>query len=394
MTCWATRASTTTNNRQITLDVKANWTKRLHVQLQLGVRRRRAGLPDEGEVPGQLRLRLPGPGHCGDERHRHPVRPRRRARDRERRVLRCRSSSGIKKYLYVTAGARYDYSSAFGKSADGVLYPKFSVSFVPSDLHGFKLPAISSLRLRGAWGQSGRQPSAFAKFTTFAAQTGPAGAGLRPDNLGNPDLKPEVATEIEAGMELGLFNDRFGLDATYWDRKVNDLLFGVQYPPSGGFTNAQLTNVGRLDAHGLELSARGFVIQTAKTLARPPRQHRLPDAECRLVRRLPRAEDGRLLRPNPRLHQGGLRPRRVLRRQGAPGVRQWTDDQVPAARPGPVRLQRRWGAGLRGGRARVPLEAARLHGAVQRQRDHGRGRHQSPTSASRRLTTPARSVAR
>jgi outer membrane receptor protein involved in Fe transport len=172
---------------------------------------------------------------------------------------------GYKKFLYVTAGARYDYSSAFGKSADGVLYPKFSVSFVPSDLGGFKLPAISSLRLRGAWGQSGRQPSAFAKFTTFAAQTGPAGAGLRPDNLGNPDLKPEVATEIEAGMELGLFRDRYGIDATYWNRKVDDLLFGVQYPPSGGFTNSQLTNVGRLDAHGLELSARGFVIQTAKT---------------------------------------------------------------------------------------------------------------------------------
>jgi hypothetical protein len=66
-------------------------------------------------------------------------------------------------------------------------------------------------------------------------------------------------------MELGLFRDRYGIDATYWNRKVDDLLFGVQYPPSGGFTNSQLTNVGRLDAHGLELSARGFVIQTTKT---------------------------------------------------------------------------------------------------------------------------------
>ena len=116
--------------------------------------------------------------------------------------------------------------------------------------------------MRGAWGQSGRQPSAFAKFTTFAAAGGPAGAGLGPDNLGNPDLKPEVSTEIEGGLELGFLHDRFGLEATYWDRKVKDLLFNVQYPPSGGFTNAQLTNVGELDAHGLEIGLKGFLVQT------------------------------------------------------------------------------------------------------------------------------------
>jgi hypothetical protein len=43
---------------------------------------------------------------------------------------------------------------------------------------------------------------------------------------------------------------------------VDDLLFNVQFAPSGGFTNAQLTNVGVMDANGLELGAKGFVIQT------------------------------------------------------------------------------------------------------------------------------------
>ena len=248
------------NNRQITLDLKANWTRDFASSFNSAFVAGVQGFLTKVKYPGSFGYDFPGPGIARTDAAGNQF-----ASDGILETVNggyfIQEQLGFKRYLYLTGGARYDYSSAFGKSADGVLYPKFSVSFVPSDLPGFKLPSISSLRLRGAWGQSGRQPSAFAKFTTFSAQTGPAGAGLRPDNLGNPALKPEVATEIEGGLELGLFNDRIGLDATYWNRKVKDLLFAVQYPPSGGFTNAQLSNVGQLDAHGLELGARGFVIQ-------------------------------------------------------------------------------------------------------------------------------------
>jgi TonB-linked SusC/RagA family outer membrane protein len=249
-----------TNNRQVTLDLKANWSRDFMSSFNSAFVAGVQGFLTKVKYPGSFGYDFPGPGIAVTNATGFQF-----SHDGVLETVNggyfVQEQLGFKKYLYLTGGARYDYSSAFGKSADGVLYPKFSVSFVPSDLPGFKLPTISALRVRGAWGQSGRQPSAFAKFTTFSGQIGPAGAGLRPDNLGNPNLKPEVATEIEGGMELGLFNDRLGLDATYWNRKVKDLLFAVQYPPSGGFTNAQLSNVGQLDGHGLELSARGFVIQ-------------------------------------------------------------------------------------------------------------------------------------
>jgi TonB-linked SusC/RagA family outer membrane protein len=252
------------NNRQITLDVKANWTRDFMQNLNSAFVAGIQGFLTKVKYPGSFGYDFPGPGIARTDAAGNQF-----ASDGILETVNggyfAQEQLGYKNYLYLTGGARYDYSSAFGKSADGVLYPKVSLSFVPSDLPGFKLPSISSLRLRAAWGQSGRQPSAFAKFTTFAAQTGPSGAGLRPDNLGNPNLKPEVATEIEGGLELGLFNDRVGFDATYWKRRVDDLLFAVQYPPSGGFTNAQLSNVGTLDAHGLELNLRGFVVQTANT---------------------------------------------------------------------------------------------------------------------------------
>lgn len=84
---------------------------------------------------------------------------------------------------------------------------------------------------------------------------------MQPGNLGNPDLAPEVSTEWEIGTEIGLFNDRASLDITYWDRTVTDALVQLQYPVTGGFNSPQLTNIGEVAAHGLEINTRGAVIQ-------------------------------------------------------------------------------------------------------------------------------------
>jgi TonB-linked SusC/RagA family outer membrane protein len=171
---------------------------------------------------------------------------------------------GIRDWIFATVGARYDYNSAFGESAGGVLYPKASLSVVPSDLARWKqlgvAGALSSLRLRAALGRSGRQPGAFDKFTTFTALPSATGGGLIPLNLGNPDLRPEVSTVWEVGGELGLFRDRASLTVTRWDRRVDDALVQKLFPGSGGFTASQLTNVGRLLARGWELSLTGFVV--------------------------------------------------------------------------------------------------------------------------------------
>jgi len=249
-----------TNNRQITLDVKANWTRDFMGSFNSVFLAGVQGFITKVKYPGSFGYDFPGPGISRTDAAGFQF-----AHDGILETVNggyfAQEQVAYKNFLYLTVGSRYDYSSAFGKTAAGVLYPKASLSFVPSDLVGFSVPSVSSLRLRAAWGQSGRQPSAFAKFTTFAAQTGPAGAGLRPDNLGNPDLKPEVATEIEGGAEVGFLNDRIGFEGTFWKRRVNDLLFAVQYPPSGGFTNAQLTNVGVMDAHGTEIGLRGFIVQ-------------------------------------------------------------------------------------------------------------------------------------
>lgn len=171
---------------------------------------------------------------------------------------------GYQDYVFLTLGGRYDYASAFGENAGGVFYPKVSLSIVPSDRNSWGSPlGVNTLRVRGAVGQSGRQPDAFAKFTTFSPLSSELGAGLAPDNLGNPDLAPEVSTEYEVGAEIGFWDNRLGLDYTYWNRTVKDALIAKQFPLSGGFTDLQLANVGTLDAYGHDFKVNAFLVQRA-----------------------------------------------------------------------------------------------------------------------------------
>lgn len=168
---------------------------------------------------------------------------------------------GFRDWAFLTIGGRYDFSSAFGENAPGVWYPKASLSVIPSDLDAWSSPlGLTTLRLRAAVGRSGRQPGGFDKFTTFAPLRSELGAGLVPSQLGNQNLKPEVATEIEGGFEAGLLDERLGLTATAWQRTVKGVLIARQFAPSGGFRQGQLDNIGGIDANGFELGVRAVAL--------------------------------------------------------------------------------------------------------------------------------------
>lgn len=173
---------------------------------------------------------------------------------------------GYDDFLFLTLGARYDANSAFGDDFSGVLYPKASLAFSFSDAPFWPgdVGPLSSGRLRAAIGQSGLQPGAFDALTTFGSLSSGSGAGVVPDNLGNPNLEPERSTEWELGGEFGLVEDRIGIETTYWNRTVSDALVAQQFPVTGGFVNPQLVNIGELKAQGVEISTQALVLDRSK----------------------------------------------------------------------------------------------------------------------------------
>jgi TonB-linked SusC/RagA family outer membrane protein len=171
---------------------------------------------------------------------------------------------GINEWAFVTLGGRWDRNSAFGEATSGAFYPKVNTSLVISDMPSWTSTTLSTLRVRAALGRSGLQPGAFDRFLTYGAGTarlsGADVAGLVPANLGNDSLKPEVTTEWEAGAEVGLFNNRLGLEAVRWSRNTADALVDRQYPVTGGFISRQLSNIGELEAKGWEFKFNALAL--------------------------------------------------------------------------------------------------------------------------------------
>jgi TonB-linked SusC/RagA family outer membrane protein len=163
---------------------------------------------------------------------------------------------GLNDRLFLTAGLRVDNNSAFGNDFKWVTYPKVGLAWVVNEEPFWKWSsAINTLKLRAAYGQSGRQPNTFAALRTFQPVPGPAGSNaVTPNSFGNPDLKPERGKELEVGFESELFN-RLSLDFTYFSKQTEDEILSQPLAPSSGFPGNRFVNLGRVDNHGIELQA-------------------------------------------------------------------------------------------------------------------------------------------
>lgn len=160
-----------------------------------------------------------------------------------------------KNRLFLTGAVRGDDNSAFGKNYDFVVYPKFSGSWVLSEESFMSsVPLINSLKLRTAWGRAGQQPSAFAALRIYAPSSGQNGTPtITPENIGNPDLKPEVGDELEAGFDATLLDERIGLEFTWYRKDTKDAIVQVPVAPSSGFPGSQFRNIGQVSNRGAEI---------------------------------------------------------------------------------------------------------------------------------------------
>jgi TonB-linked SusC/RagA family outer membrane protein len=169
-----------------------------------------------------------------------------------------------KNRLFLTGAVRGDDNSAFGTNYDFVVYPKISAAWVITEEPFFSSSSLlSTLKLRAAWGKAGQQPNVFAATQTYGPSSGRGGTPtVTPLNRGNPDLKPEVTREIEAGLDASLFSDRMSLEVTYYNKVTSDGILSALTSPSTGFPGNQFINVGQYSNKGWELAIDGSLINT------------------------------------------------------------------------------------------------------------------------------------
>lgn len=171
---------------------------------------------------------------------------------------------GFMDKLYVTGALRVDAASPFGPDERTQLYPKFSASYLlVDDPSGDN--AINSLKLRASYGESGNLTalSAYERLSNYNPVPITGQTGLIPSTRqGNAGLKPERQKELEFGVDASFFNNRLGVELSYYNVNVQDLLLLRSLAPSTGF-QTRLENVGEMNNRGFELLLRAAPVQTA-----------------------------------------------------------------------------------------------------------------------------------
>lgn len=164
----------------------------------------------------------------------------------------------IRDRLYLGAALRTDDNSAFGKNFKNIIYPKVSASWVISEESFFpRLGWVSSVRLRSAYGHSGRQPGptdAIQFFDPVAVTvSGADNPGFRFGGLGNADLKPERTREAEFGFDADLWETRAHMEFTFYDKSSRDALIARRLAPSAGVSDTVFENLGQVSNKGVEI---------------------------------------------------------------------------------------------------------------------------------------------
>ena len=168
----------------------------------------------------------------------------------------------FKKIIYLSVTGRQDWFSTLNPGNNGIFYPSVGASAILSD--AFSLPkSISFLKIRGSWAQVGNATvDPYAINQTYSLTTG----GFNgvpvlnaPNRLPNPSLRPLTVTTSEGGFELRLFQNRLGIDATYYNRLTTNNILRPDISNASGYLAGD-QNVGTLRNHGIEILLTGTPI--------------------------------------------------------------------------------------------------------------------------------------
>src|SRR3546814_281215 len=122
---------------------------------------------------------------------------------------------------------------------------------------------VDYLKLRASFGQTGNNSiglyDALGRYATDARYHG--NAGIVPATMPNRDLTWETSTQLDAGFDLNIIENRITVSADYFNKITEDLLFSMELPNTSGFNNVQ-TNVGKVRFHGYDLEVSSRNIQT------------------------------------------------------------------------------------------------------------------------------------
>jgi TonB-linked SusC/RagA family outer membrane protein len=177
----------------------------------------------------------------------------------------AQATLGYMNQLFLTVNARNDWSSTLPLDDNSFFYPGANLSWIASQTFDLSNTPISLLKFRAAYGKTGADAMPYQIYPVlgpgdvqlpYGNLTFPINGvgGYEIDNtINNQHLKPIITKEVEFGGEIRLFNNRFGIDADYYEKKTDGQIFTVPISPGSGYTG-MVQNLGLVTNKGIEVT--------------------------------------------------------------------------------------------------------------------------------------------
>ncbi len=171
------------------------------------------------------------------------------------------ASISYKKMLYVDVSARNDWSSTLPSDENSFFYPSISSSFIFSEL--IESDFLTFGKLRANWAIVGTDAPfsvLYDKLFNEDTYNGLTRYG-QSNTRNNSFLKPELSTSYELGLNVKFFNNRLGLDLSYYNKKSTNQIIASTVPYSTGY-QYRYVNSGEKQDKGFELELNAAPIKT------------------------------------------------------------------------------------------------------------------------------------
>lgn len=183
---------------------------------------------------------------------------------REIQSVFARASFDYKKMLYLDLTARNDWSSTLPSDNNSFFYPSASLSYVFTEMDALKdIDWFNFGKVRFGWAQVGSDTDPYRLTPVYIANPGfdANPSATLPNQLNNPNLRPEITTSWEVGTEMRFFDNRLGVDFTYYESKTKDQILPLSISSSSGFTSAVI-NAGLMSNKGFEAAMSFGIIRS------------------------------------------------------------------------------------------------------------------------------------
>jgi TonB-linked SusC/RagA family outer membrane protein len=165
-------------------------------------------------------------------------------------------------YLFLTLTGRNDWTSSLEDNNRSFFYPSASLSYLFTD--NIKMADwLTSGKFRVSLAQIGHDADPYSTSIVYVPDGSPinnTSLWTRNNSAGVHDLKPEMTTAFEIGTDLSFLKDRLGLNFTWYQSRIKDLITNVATAATTGFTTITL-NSGDIQNKGVELTLRGVPVK-------------------------------------------------------------------------------------------------------------------------------------